>query len=83
MLTNRASSRAGSPITILSRPWSPPSVIAQPQFDDEEDPAETKRINESIEIAKELMQSENPMIKGQGYLLMGLAKAKRGRPTEG
>ena len=59
------------------------AIIAQPQFDDDEDPALAKRINESIEIAKELIASDNPKIKGQGYIMMGLALAKKGRRTEG
>ena len=56
---------------------------AQPGAVDDDDPAETARIKESVEIAKDLMKSDNPKIKGQGNMLMGQALAKQGRRTEG
>jgi tetratricopeptide (TPR) repeat protein len=58
-------------------------IVQQVQFDDDEDPAVAKRIKESLEIAEELIASDNPKIKGQGYLLKGVALAKKGRTTEG
>ena len=58
-------------------------VVAQPIFDDDEDPAEKARVKESIEIAQELMADANPKIKGRGKMLMGQALAKQGRRTEG
>ena len=57
---------------------------AQPgAVDDDEDPAAKARLKESIDIAKELMKSDNPKVKGQGQLLMGQALARQGRRTEG
>ena len=55
----------------------------QPGLDDDEDPALTKRLQESIELAKELIKSANPKTKGQGYMLLGQAMAKQGKRTEG
>jgi hypothetical protein len=59
------------------------AVITQQQFDDDEDPAVAKRINESLAIAEELIGSDNPKIKGSGYMMKGLALAKKGRRTDG
>ena len=59
-------------------------VAAQPgAIDDDDDPAAKIRLKESEDIAKELMMSDNPKIKGQGHLLLGQVLAKKGRRTEG
>ena len=58
-------------------------VIGQPIFNDDEDPAEAARLKKSVEVAKKLMESDNPKHKGWGNMLMGQALAKQGRRTEG
>jgi tetratricopeptide (TPR) repeat protein len=47
------------------------------------DPATEGRLNESTQIAKELIKSADPKIKGQGYMILGQALAKQGKRTEG
>jgi hypothetical protein len=51
--------------------------------EEEEDPLGAARIQESIELAKKLIQSANPKIKGQGYMILGQALSKKGKRTEG
>lgn len=51
--------------------------------DDEDDPGATARLKESIDLARDLIQSANPKIKGQGYMLLGQALARQGKRTEG
>jgi tetratricopeptide (TPR) repeat protein len=55
----------------------------QPPGDDDEAPATAARLKESIDLANELIKSSNPKTKGQGYLLLGQARAKQGKRTEG
>ncbi len=42
-----------------------------------------KRLEESINIAEELIQTANPKTQGEGYMLKGVAQAKLGKMTEG
>ena len=42
-----------------------------------------KRLEESIKIAEELIQTDNPKTQGEGYMLLGVAQAKLGKMTEG
>lgn len=58
-------------------------ALGQPGTDDEDNPAATARLSESIKLARELIDSTNPKIKGQGYMLLGQALAKQGQRTEG
>lgn len=59
-------------------------VIAQPPGDDDLDDAESRaRLDETIKLAKELIDSKNDKLKGQGYMLLGSALSKRGKRTEG
>jgi tetratricopeptide (TPR) repeat protein len=58
-------------------------VGVQPALENDENPAVTARMKESIELANELIKSKNPKIRGEGYLLLGQAMAKQGRRTEG
>jgi tetratricopeptide (TPR) repeat protein len=51
--------------------------------DEDEMPAGSARLKESIDLAKELIKSSNPKVKGQGYLLLGQARARQGKRTEG
>ena len=51
--------------------------------DDEETPEAKARLKESIELAKELIKSENPKTRGQGYMLLGQAYSKQGLRTKG
>ncbi|HMF19872.1 MAG TPA: hypothetical protein VKE98_21885, partial [Gemmataceae bacterium] len=55
----------------------------QPGVDDEETPEAKARLKESIELAKELIKSDNPKTKGQGYMLLGQAYSKQGLRTKG
>jgi tetratricopeptide (TPR) repeat protein len=55
----------------------------QPGADDEETPEAKARLKESIELAKELIKSDNPKTKGQGYMLLGQAYSKQGLRTKG
>lgn len=52
-------------------------------LDEEEDPIVAARLKESIQLAEELIKSDDPRVKGQGYMLLGQALAKKGRHTEG
>jgi tetratricopeptide (TPR) repeat protein len=42
-----------------------------------------KRLEESINLAKDLVQSSNPKTQGEGYMLMGAAQARLGMSNEG
>jgi len=55
----------------------------QPAGDDEENPDTAARLKESIDLANELIKSSNPKTRGQGYMLLGQARAKQGKRTEG
>jgi hypothetical protein len=77
--------------TSLLRPaeWHPLTSLvlaatlgAQPA-DDEKNPAEDARLRESIDIAKQLIKSDDNKIKGQGHVLLGQALSKQGLRTEG
>ena len=59
------------------------SLVLAQAGDDEEDPATAARLKESIDLAKALIDSPNPKIKGQGYMLLGQALARQGKRTEG
>src|SRR5262249_42113962 len=50
---------------------------------DEEDPATAARLRESIELAKQLINSAVPKIKGEGYMIWGQALARQGKRAEG
>ncbi len=58
-------------------------VLAQVGAEDELDAAAAARLKESMDLAKELLQSANPKIKAQGHMLLGQALAKQGKRTEG
>ncbi len=49
----------------------------------DEDPATAARLKESMELANKLIESANPKIKGQGYMILGQALSKMGRRTDG
>jgi hypothetical protein len=51
--------------------------------DDEETPESIARLKESIELARELIKSDDPKIKGQGHMILGQAYAKQGQRTRG
>jgi len=51
--------------------------------EDEEDPAEAARLKESVELAQELIKSDNPKVQGKGYMILGQARARQGNRTEG
>jgi hypothetical protein len=55
---------------------------AQPA-EEEENPAATARLRESIQLAEELIRSDDPKAKGQGHVLLGQALSKQGKRTEG
>jgi hypothetical protein len=55
---------------------------AQPAEEDE-NPAATRRLRESVKLAEELIASDDPKVKGQGHVLLGQALSKQGRRTEG
>ncbi len=57
--------------------------VQAPGQDDEMDPRAAARIDESIELAKKLLESADPQIKGQGYMILGLALSKKGKRTDG
>ncbi len=71
--------------TIVWHPWSTliaAAIIAQPD-DDIDDKETLARVNETIKLAQELINSKNDKLKGQGYMLMGSALSKVGKRTEG
>jgi hypothetical protein len=49
----------------------------------DESPGSDARLRESMELAKKLIDSADPKIKGQGYILMGQALSRQGDRTEG
>jgi hypothetical protein len=59
------------------------AALTSLQAVDEEDPEAAGRLRESIELAQKLINSADPRIKGQGYLLLGQAYTKQGKRTEG
>ena len=51
--------------------------------EDDEDPAAAGRVRESIDLAKRLIKSADPKIRGQGYILLGQAYSRQGERTKG
>jgi len=51
--------------------------------DEDENPEQAGRLRESVELAKKLINSADPKIKGQGYILLGQALTRQGKRTEG
>jgi hypothetical protein len=51
--------------------------------EEEMDAATAARLRESIDLAKKLIESTDPKVKGQGYLLMGQALSRQGKRSEG
>jgi tetratricopeptide (TPR) repeat protein len=58
-------------------------VLGAQPADDEETPAQKARLDESIKLAEELLQSDDPKVRGQGHVILGEALSKRGKRTEG
>ncbi|MFO0863099.1 MAG: hypothetical protein U0744_00300 [Gemmataceae bacterium] len=58
-------------------------ALGQLPGEEEADPAIEARLKESMDIAKELIKSDNPKVRGQGHQLLGLALSKQGNRTEG
>ncbi|MCS7045629.1 MAG: hypothetical protein NZO58_04665 [Gemmataceae bacterium] len=58
-------------------------LFAAADDDDEHAKAEEARIRESLDLAKQLTQSADPKIRGEGYMLMGIALSKLGNRNEG
>jgi hypothetical protein len=58
-------------------------VGVQPPPDEAIDPATVARLKESIDLAKQLIKSADPKVKGQGYILMGQALSRQGKRGEG
>jgi tetratricopeptide (TPR) repeat protein len=60
------------------------AVIGQaPAADDEESPQTAARLKESITLANELIKSDDPKTRGQGYMLLGVAHSRMGQRTDG
>jgi hypothetical protein len=59
------------------------AVLTGVQPGGDEQLPDAARLRESIELAKKLIDSADPKIKGQGYLLLGQALTKQGDRTEG
>src|SRR5439155_7099377 len=55
----------------------------QPPGGDEDEAMAAKRLQESIELANQLIKSANPKTRGEGYLILGAAQARQGKKTEG
>jgi hypothetical protein len=51
--------------------------------DDADDPRAAARLQESIKLAEELIQSKDVKVRAQGHMLLGQAYAKQGRRTDG
>ncbi len=77
--------KAPEPKADLSQafPLAAMLVVAQAAADDMEDASSSARLKESMDLARELIESSNPKIKGEGYLLLGQALARQGKRTEG
>jgi tetratricopeptide (TPR) repeat protein len=74
---NDVSSRAIFSLVVLT--------LVGIELDDENDldPATAGRVQESLELANKLIQSNNAKIRGQGYMIRGQALFKLGKQTEG
>lgn len=59
------------------------AVIGAQPGEEEESPKMKARLDESVKLAEELIQSDDPKIKGEGHILLGQALSKRGKRTEG
>jgi hypothetical protein len=72
---------------IYMHPWSllivSATIAAQPAPEEVDDPEALARFKEVEKIAKDLIDSKNKQIKGQGHLMLGQAYSKLGRRTEG
>jgi hypothetical protein len=85
----KAAIGASHPSPLTPRPSLAAALLGltvtglQPGDDDEETPQAAARLKESIDLANELIKSSNPKTKGQGYMLLGQARAKQGKRTEG
>jgi hypothetical protein len=53
------------------------------QAGDDEEVKAAKRLEESVKLAKELMESPDAKTRGEGYILLGTALARQGKKTEG
>jgi hypothetical protein len=60
-----------------------PVWCSAPQQPGDDDLQTTKRLEESIKLANELIQSPDAKTRGEGYILLGGAQAKLGKKTEG
>ncbi|MFO0967996.1 MAG: hypothetical protein U0793_20760 [Gemmataceae bacterium] len=58
-------------------------AVLPPPDDDEEDAARLERIKERLANAEKLIASDNPKVKGQGYILKGKALFDLGKANEG
>ncbi len=70
---------------IVMHPWTPlivACVIAQ-QPDEVEDKETLERYKAVMDEANKLIGSTNPVLKGQGHMLLGQVYSKLGRRTEG
>jgi hypothetical protein len=59
------------------------AVLGQTPGDDEDNPQVAGRLKESLDLASELVKSEDPKTRGQGYMLLGVAHSRMGQRTEG
>jgi tetratricopeptide (TPR) repeat protein len=60
-----------------------PVYCSAPQQPGDDDLQTSKRLEESIKLANELIQSPDAKTRGEGYILLGGAQAKLGKKTEG
>lgn len=71
---------------IVMHPWSTlvgAAIVAQPKPEDVEDKDTLARYQAAIDEANKLIASNDPLLKGQGHMLLGIAYSKLGRRTEG
>jgi tetratricopeptide (TPR) repeat protein len=78
----------GGPQGHLSRPLASLVILAvtglqPPALDDDEEPVVAARLKESMDIARDLIKSEDPRTRGQGHMLLGLAYTRLGKRNEG
>ena len=59
------------------------TAFAADDLDQGDDAAAAKRLEESINLAKDLIQSPDAKARGEGYVLLGAAQARQGKKTEG
>ncbi len=73
------------PSSILKNPAQLVDLLVTGvQLPDEDDnPEQAARLKQAIKLAEDLIKSDNPKTKGEGYMILGQVYAKQGKRTAG